>query len=297
MENDLKRLSRMELLQLLLQVTESNEALVAENEELRNAPSMQISQSTKVGSIAEAALKANGFFEAAQRSADDYLREIKKLRDEMVERNKARAPVQPVATVSAADEFEQSQIFERIQDQAKAYIQDVQTYANNVMARANSQAQAIVSDAQQRSDEIIAEASERARAIVEEAESQAAAIMAVPEELLSQPELFEAESLEDELSDEVFQEDELLDGAFQEDEPLDDEVQEAVFQDDASSEEAVSDVESQDDDFQATAPIDAVPSASDSGRGTYMQDELDPGSTGALVRRGRHVKIPEGMTM
>ena len=97
MDKNLKKLSRIELLQLLLKVTETNEALIAENDELRHtpvtqeAPKVKIPQAAKVGSIAEAALQANGYFEAAQNAADDYLREIKQLRDELMARANANA--------------------------------------------------------------------------------------------------------------------------------------------------------------------------------------------------------------
>ena len=88
MDKSLKKLNRLELLQLLLKASEANEALIAENDALRKESESQsrLPRSAKVGSIAEAALQANGYFEAAQKSADDYLREIKRLRDQMAAR-------------------------------------------------------------------------------------------------------------------------------------------------------------------------------------------------------------------
>jgi len=400
MENNLKSLSRMELLQVLLQVTESNEALIAENAELKSASSMQVSRSAKVGSIAEAALKVNGFFEAAQRSADDYLREVKKLRDEMIERSKAQMAAQAsqgVSAVSPDDELEQSQLFERIQDQAKTYIQDVQTYANNVMARANSQAQGIIDDARMRSDEIIAEANDQARVIIEKAEERAAqkeaslADLALPLEQseavtfeeeqieytasltetsgeeqfaaesfvagqseaealeVEQPEPITsvAEALETEqpanevpemvipgreqpegaaisektadeelplpmetesagMSEELV--DELIteDGVFGEGSIDEESFAEAELSDDLSARDAEAEVaqieESSTEELreaasQSTVPLNIDVIVSDIAASAFSETELDPGSTGALVRRGRHVKIPEGMTM
>ena len=72
----MKKYSRKELLELLLKVTENNEALMAENEQLRRNAKPRVSQSAKIGSIAEAALRANGYFGAVQDSADADLRAV-----------------------------------------------------------------------------------------------------------------------------------------------------------------------------------------------------------------------------
>lgn len=186
----MKKLSRMELLQLLLKASESNEALINENARLKEelarraaqapaqaAPAQApVQQAVKVGSIAEAALQANGFFEAAQRSADDYLRQIKQMRDQMAERYASgaqQAMVGPAAEEIARRQAQAQKSFEQIQAQAKTYIQDVQTYANNVMARANQQAEAIVSSAQAQSADMLAQAQAQAGALVAQANEQA----------------------------------------------------------------------------------------------------------------------------
>lgn len=74
---ELKKLKRNELLQLLLEQSKTVEALRAELEEknrLLEDRNIKIAQS---GSIAEAALKLNDVFEAAQAAADQYLQNIK----------------------------------------------------------------------------------------------------------------------------------------------------------------------------------------------------------------------------
>ena len=181
MDKSLRKLSRIELLQLLLKVTETNEALLVENEKLRSippapapapAPQMRLSQSAKVGSIAEAALQANGYFEAAQNAADDYLREIKLLRDQLVARanNSAAANGQRAASPAQASTKIPS---ERMQAQAEAYIRDVQAYADNVIARANEHAESIVASAKATSDQIIADANKESRLILARANTNA----------------------------------------------------------------------------------------------------------------------------
>ena len=77
---DLRRLGRLELLDLLTSLSEENERLRAENERLRaeegrlraqlDERRIEVAES---GTLAEAALKVNGFFDAAQAAADQYL--------------------------------------------------------------------------------------------------------------------------------------------------------------------------------------------------------------------------------
>ena len=70
---NLKRLSRTELLEMLIgeekRIEELERELAAAREELADKR-IRIEQS---GSIAEAALRLNGIFEAAQAAADQYL--------------------------------------------------------------------------------------------------------------------------------------------------------------------------------------------------------------------------------
>lgn len=74
----LKKLSRVELLEMLLDVSGENEALRAENEILRQELEEKRIRLNESGSIAEAALKLNDVFTAAQAAADQYLLSVKK---------------------------------------------------------------------------------------------------------------------------------------------------------------------------------------------------------------------------
>ena len=65
-DKELKRLSRTDLLNMMLNLSKENEALrrrLAEAEEKLNSREIAIEES---GSLAEAALRLNGIFEAAQ---------------------------------------------------------------------------------------------------------------------------------------------------------------------------------------------------------------------------------------
>ena len=80
----LKKLSRVELLEMLLDVSQENETLRAENETLRQELDEKRIRLKESGSIAEAALKLNDIFAAAQAAADQYLLSVKANRYESV---------------------------------------------------------------------------------------------------------------------------------------------------------------------------------------------------------------------
>lgn len=82
-ERELKKLSRTELLELLLEARRENEQL---KEQLQKANELNESRMIKlenVGSIAEAALVLNGVFEAAQRAAEQYLENVRSVAGEL----------------------------------------------------------------------------------------------------------------------------------------------------------------------------------------------------------------------
>ena len=78
-DKELKRLSRTELLELLLEQVEENEALRAEISDLKEQLADRVIKLEKAGSIAEAALRLNGVFEAAEAAAKQYIESLKEL--------------------------------------------------------------------------------------------------------------------------------------------------------------------------------------------------------------------------
>ena len=76
-QNPLRKLSKLQLLELLAQQERELQALRKELEEKNAALDDRRIQVEKAGSIAEAALKLNEVFEAAQRAADQYLESVK----------------------------------------------------------------------------------------------------------------------------------------------------------------------------------------------------------------------------
>lgn len=75
---ELKRMKRQELLELLLDVTEENEALKEKIASLEKQLASREIALSDAGSIAEASLRLGGVFSAAQKAADIYLYNLKR---------------------------------------------------------------------------------------------------------------------------------------------------------------------------------------------------------------------------
>ncbi|MDD6411153.1 MAG: DNA repair protein [Oliverpabstia intestinalis] len=75
-KNMLKKLSRQDLLEMLLESERYVKQLEEELEEARKQLDDRRIMIENSGSIAEAALKLNGIFEAAQAAADQYLENL-----------------------------------------------------------------------------------------------------------------------------------------------------------------------------------------------------------------------------
>lgn len=84
-QNPLRKLSRLQLLELLAQQERELQELraaVQEKDALLESRRLALQES---GSIAEAALKLNEVFEAAQRAADQYLENVRAMASETQE--------------------------------------------------------------------------------------------------------------------------------------------------------------------------------------------------------------------
>ena len=81
-EKELRRLSRRELLEMLITRTIENERLTEELQQARKELSDRELIQDRAGSMAEAALQLNGVFEAADRAAREYLGNIRRMAEE-----------------------------------------------------------------------------------------------------------------------------------------------------------------------------------------------------------------------
>ena len=83
-DQELRKLSRKDLLELLITQGRERDALQTELEQVKTALTNRQLQIEQAGSIAEASLQLNGVFEAGQAAAQQYLENIRQ-RSEQIE--------------------------------------------------------------------------------------------------------------------------------------------------------------------------------------------------------------------
>lgn len=76
-DKELKKMSRAELLEIMVAQGKEIDRLKAEQEAVKKQLEDKQIKIAESGSIAEAALKLNGIFEAAQKAADQYVENIR----------------------------------------------------------------------------------------------------------------------------------------------------------------------------------------------------------------------------
>jgi len=157
MGKSLKDLTRDELIELVVRLSNEYDKMAHENDRLnRMLLERNLPRSAKVGSIAEAALQVNGYFESVQRSADEYLREIKYLKDKLAAHVSAQRVEELEARAATA---------QRNEMEAYAELQRIQARTTEVVENAQAQAAAIMEDAHAKADQILAQANSQASEI------------------------------------------------------------------------------------------------------------------------------------
>lgn len=76
-KKELRKMSRRDLITLLLEVSRENDLLRQQLTEANRRIASREIRLSHSGSIAEAAMRLNGVFEAAQRAADQYLENVR----------------------------------------------------------------------------------------------------------------------------------------------------------------------------------------------------------------------------
>ena len=122
-DKELRRLRRDDLLQILINQQKQIDAL---NEELQRSKEALDNRDLAVqesGTLAEAALKMNGVFDAAQSAADEYLAQMRKRADELA--------------------AEADKRLAEAQRQAEAVVRNAHSEADRILGKARSEAEAI----------------------------------------------------------------------------------------------------------------------------------------------------------
>lgn len=81
-DRELRKLNRAELLELLLEESRENERLRGQLKELNEKLADRTIEIEYAGSMAEAALRLNGVFQAADQAAAQYLENVRRLAEE-----------------------------------------------------------------------------------------------------------------------------------------------------------------------------------------------------------------------
>ena len=81
-DKEFKRLSRAQLIEIIYQLQLENEKINAQKQELESALEDRRIRLSNAGNIADAALEINNCFRSAQDAAEQYLNEIKAIREE-----------------------------------------------------------------------------------------------------------------------------------------------------------------------------------------------------------------------
>lgn len=138
---ELKRLSRADLLEMMLAVTKENEQLQASVIQMKKRLDDRTVSIENCGSLAEAVLQLNGVFEAAKAACEQYVQNIQ-------ERN-----------------ANQDQYFHQMEESAKQRCEAM-------IAQAEQQAGEIVAQAERKANEMLTLAKTQADAYLSEAKSR-----------------------------------------------------------------------------------------------------------------------------
>lgn len=141
-EKDLKHMNRSELLQMLLAQAEEVKSLRAQLEQAQAQLQERKIAIDEAGSIAEAALKLNGVFDAAQAAAQEYLDNIQSLsgrQEEVARKIQEEAEEKARQTMAQADAYSQKvhreadEYLKQVLGSARSFLQDhgIQTISEN----------------------------------------------------------------------------------------------------------------------------------------------------------------------
>lgn len=132
-DNDLKKLNRTELLELLVEQSKKIDQLQAQLDEANRKLADRQIEIDKAGSIAEASLRLNGVFQAAEEAAAQYLENIQRLsgeqekvcaRMEEESKKKARAMLLKTEERCLAREREADAYWDSISDKLQKFYDD-----------------------------------------------------------------------------------------------------------------------------------------------------------------------------
>ena len=129
-DKELRKLSRSDLLELLISQTEENQVLKSRVDQMQDQLLDRRIAVDKAGSIAEASLQLNGVFQAAEKAAQQYLENIQRMSEEQdtIGRNiREKATEEAEAIRADAEKIRQEAdaYSRKVHEQADAYWKQV----------------------------------------------------------------------------------------------------------------------------------------------------------------------------
>ena len=137
-EQEIRRLSRSDVLEMLLMLNKENEKLRAQLDQVEQQAQERSIAINQSGSIAEASLKLNGVFEAAQKACDEYIANVKR------------------AHAGAEDMERQSR------ERSEAILAEAEKKAGDIVKSAENDAARMLVEATARSTNMVEEARQKA---------------------------------------------------------------------------------------------------------------------------------------
>ena len=141
-DKELRKLSRMELIDIIYEAQKRYEDCARENQKLKTELEERNLKIASAGSIAEAALSVNRIFESAQAAADQYLFSLQSASEDAQSK------------IMAAEE-EHRQILAQAEQEASGILADAQKKAQEITAQAERQSEKTWQAFQQKVTELI----------------------------------------------------------------------------------------------------------------------------------------------
>ena len=132
-DKEFKRLNRAQLIDIIYQFQLKIDTLTEQNQELARELADKRLRLSSAGNIAEAALKMNDCFRSAQNAAEQYLNEIKAIREET--------------------EAERHRILSETQEQRERILSETQEERQRIIAEAQAEAEVIIAGSKKARDD------------------------------------------------------------------------------------------------------------------------------------------------
>ncbi len=153
-DKELKRLSRVELIDIIYELQKQSEEKDAQMQKMQTALDDRTLRIENAGSIAEAAFSINGIFEAAQAAADQYLTSIKAATADM-EQTLAEVEEKRQKILSDAEE-QAADLVRKAEEQAENLVHSAEEQVTTMNAEAEKQCAEKWTEFERRANNLIA---------------------------------------------------------------------------------------------------------------------------------------------